>query len=214
MSNESGNDGSPVTIPDEFFAQVLPRIRDLAELKVVLHVFQVGARLGTPAVPLTELLRPNIVQSVVGDQSPEAATDRLHRIVERAVSNGALLRLTVTTTEKSETLLAPGTSSNRDLMERIGVDDESVSRLRLPPEFQASLYRPNVFAFYERHVGPLTPIVSEQLREAERSYPREWIEQAILEAEHYKRRSWRYIETILAQWEQSGAPEGASRPPA
>src|ERR1700730_12816368 len=109
MSNESRHGGPYVLVPEEFFTQILPRIRDLAELKAVLHVLQVGARLGTPAIPLAELLTPTIVRSVVGDQSPEAATERFRRTVERAVANGVLLRLAVTTAESSETFLAPGT---------------------------------------------------------------------------------------------------------
>jgi DnaD/phage-associated family protein len=209
MKAEANENTASVGIAAEFFTDQLPGIRDLAELKVVLHVWFLSARLGTPAVRLSDLMTSQIVRSVVGAESPEPAVERLRRAVERAAANGVILRLTIRSEENTEAFLLPATRRNRETVERATHDHAAAQSLPLPTEFEASLYRPNVFAVYEQYIGPLTPLVAEQLREAERTYPRAWVEQAIREAAHYKRRSWRYINAILAQWEERGAPPEA-----
>ncbi|MCI0888993.1 MAG: DnaD domain protein, partial [Chloroflexi bacterium] len=73
-----------------------------------------------------------------------------------------------------------------------------------PPPEPVVVERPNVFALYEANVGMLTPMVAEQLREAEATYPAEWIEGAIREAAERNARSWRYIATILERWASDG----------
>jgi DNA replication protein len=193
-----------VPISEEFFSDILPHVRDLGELKVALHVAHLGAVRGNPAVSVTALFAPHLLRSIVGMESPEPAVDRLRKSVDRAIANGVLLRLTVKGSGATEVYLLPSTQRNRDLVARLGIDPEAADTLRLPAEFEASLYRPNVFAFYERHIGPLTPLIAEQLRDAERSYGPSWIESAILEAVQYNRRNWRYVESILSQWEERG----------
>jgi DnaD/phage-associated family protein len=211
MKAEASEEAESVEIGDEFFTEDLPRIRDLSELKVALHVWYLASRLGTLAVRKSELATPDLVRSIVGTDSPEPGLERLWRAVDRAVANGVLLRLKVRRNEERETFLLPATRRSRVLVERAAHDDQAAESIGLPPDFDATLYRPNVFAVYERLIGPLTPLVAEQLREAERSYPRSWVEQAIAEAAHYQRRSWRYIEAILTQWEERGAPPEAPR---
>ncbi len=50
----------------------------------------------------------------------------------------------------------------------------------------------------------ISPLLAEQLRDAERSYPWPWIEAAFREAVALNRRSWRYIERILERWRTEG----------
>ena len=64
--------------------------------------------------------------------------------------------------------------------------------------------RPDIYTLYEQNIGPLTPILSERLREAERLYPAAWVEEAFAEAVNYNRRSWAYIARILENWAANG----------
>jgi DnaD/phage-associated family protein len=64
--------------------------------------------------------------------------------------------------------------------------------------------RPDIYTLYEQNIGPLTPILSERLREADQLYPAEWIEAAFTEAVNYNRRSWAYISRILENWATDG----------
>jgi DnaD/phage-associated family protein len=207
MRSDDQEGRHPVVIPDEFFVDQLPGIRDLSELKMVLHVFHMSARAVARAVPLEELLASDVARSVAIDQTPVPSTERLQASLERAIANGVVLRLTVRGPEGPRVFVLPATAYHRKLVERFDTDPDVAETINLYSEVEASLYRPNAFAFYERHIGLLTPLVAEQLRDAERSYPRAWIEAAILEAEVYNKRSWRYIEAILKQWEEGGTPE-------
>jgi DNA replication protein len=64
--------------------------------------------------------------------------------------------------------------------------------------------RPDIYTLYEQNIGPLTPILSERLREATKLYPAEWVEAAFTEAVNYNRRSWAYISRILENWAIDG----------
>ena len=64
--------------------------------------------------------------------------------------------------------------------------------------------RPSIFDFYEQNIGLLTPLLAEQLAEAERRYPAEWIEAAFTEAVNHNKRNWSYIRRILRIWAAGG----------
>jgi DnaD/phage-associated family protein len=66
------------------------------------------------------------------------------------------------------------------------------------------LPQPNIFRLYEENIGPLAPLVAEELEEAEARYPWPWIEAAFREAVERNKRSWRYIKAILRRWEEEG----------
>lgn len=199
-----------VLLPVEFFDRILVETKELPELKVVLHASYLAARQGTPAVALDDLLAADVVRSVAGPTSPEPGEVRLMRAVDRAVANGSLLRVSLQVKGQATTLLLLSSARNRGIVDRMRAADPSVwSELDLEPSAEVTLYRPNVFGFYERHIGPLTPLIAEQLRDAERSYPQSWIEQAILTAVEYNKRNWRYVQTILTRWEETGAPDGS-----
>lgn len=208
-------DGSPsATWLEEFFQDILPHMRDLTELKLVLHVIELWRRSGFEPVAEDLLLSGAVTRSAVGEGSPEPGDQLVRRGLERAVANGFLLRMSLARPGRQRVFYLPSVRWNRDLLDRLRSDDPlAAEELALPPDAVISVYRPNVFTLYERHIGPLTPIVAEQLRDAERSYPRAWIEEAILRAVQSNKRSWRYIQAILARWEKTGPDFVAARSP-
>lgn len=210
MAEEAGE--PHVSVPASYLLDLLARVEDLAELKAALCVLYLSSRRATPAVPLDEVVQPWVLRAVVGMTSPEPAEQRLRRSLDRGVANGLLLRLTAGSGDAGRVHLLPATREHQALVDRLRANGPETAReLGMPPDAETVVYRPNVFALYERHIGPLTPLVAERLRDAERSYPRAWVEAAILAAEQYNRRNWRYIEAILSRWEATGGPDGASR---
>lgn len=194
-----------VVLPAGLLGDVLNRVQDLAEMKAVLYVLEATARGGTPGVWFEDLLEARIVRSVVGTDSPRPSEDRLRQALDRAVANGFLFRVVA---GGGRACYLPSTEENRSLLGRLRAGDAGAPDvLGLDPGTPAAIYRPNIYAVYEQHIGPLTPLVAEQLRSAERAYPRGWIEEAIITAARYNRRSWRYIETVLLRWEETGAPQ-------
>ena len=73
---------------------------------------------------------------------------------------------------------------------------------------EAAVERPNIFAMYEDNIGIMSPMIAEELREAEQLYPEAWIEDAFREAVENNKRSWRYISRILERWSREGRGDG------
>ncbi len=73
--------------------------------------------------------------------------------------------------------------------------------------------QPNIFKLYEENIGMLTPMIGEQLKEAEALYLAEWIEDAFKEAVSHNKRSWRYILAILERWGREGKDSGQREKP-
>jgi len=69
----------------------------------------------------------------------------------------------------------------------------------------------NIFALYEQNVGIITPMIAEELKEAEKIYPPQWIEEAFKEAVTLNKRSWKYIARILERWASEGKDSGEYR---
>lgn len=72
------------------------------------------------------------------------------------------------------------------------------------PAAAAALARPVIFAIYEREIGPLTPMIGDQLQEFERDYPPEWFEMAVREAITHNKRNLAYVAAILKRWKVDG----------
>lgn len=62
----------------------------------------------------------------------------------------------------------------------------------------------NIFAVYENEIGALTPMMRDELMDAENTYPAEWIVSAIGEAARQNKRNWKYILAILKRWKVEG----------
>jgi DnaD/phage-associated family protein len=71
--------------------------------------------------------------------------------------------------------------------------------------------QPNIFQLYEENIGPLTPLIADTLREAEKTYPEDWIRQALEIAVRNNVRKWNYVEAILRSWQDGGRDERQDR---
>ena len=116
--------------------------------------------------------------------------------------------LAVTTNNKTETAYLLNTEQNRKSIKSM-TDADVESPLQLPPSSSSPRAdSPNIFSIYEANIGMLTPMIADDLREAENLYPASWIEDAFREAVEQNKRSWRYIERILERWTQEGRGNG------
>jgi len=192
-------------LPDLFFSELLPLIDDLAELKVTLHVFWLlYHKKGFPRyVTLHELLGDSVLlrglQSLAA--SPEEA---LREGLERAIARGTLLHLTSTGEEKQHFYFANSAKGRRAVekiqLGEIKLTDDNI----LVEEPIVPAERPNIFVLYEQNIGLLQPIIAEELQDAERTYPQEWIEEAFRIAVENNVRNWKYIRRILERWAAEG----------
>ena len=201
-----------IKVPEPFFTELLPLIDDLAELKLTLHCLW---RLSLQKGEIRYLRRADLdadeqlLASLAATGRPEQVA--LSDAIERAVARGTLLRVFVQRDgEAQEEWLFMNTARSRDLVSRIQRGEVPDLDGVLAPDTAAWLRvdRPNIFMLYEQNIGVLQPLIVDELREAERTYPPDWIEDAFREAVRLNKRNWRYISAILERWAAEGKDDG------
>jgi len=169
-----------ISLPESFFTQVVPKIQDLAELKVVLYVAYLILRKQERPYFVTygELLSHELMAKM--------GEEILRQALNSAVEHGALLHST----------------SNIDGML------EDVYSLTVDSRQPSAI---NIFSLYEQNIGMITPRYAEELKDAEKLYPPQWIEEAFEIAVTLNKRDWRYIARILERWASEGKDSGEYR---
>jgi DnaD/phage-associated family protein len=193
-------------VPNLFFSELLPDIDHLGELKVTLHTFWLLTRKKgeRPYVSDRELAADQRLLNGLASpgMSPEQA---LRDALERTVARRTLLKVTVGEQDWYFVNSEKGRQAVDDLLAGKWTPEEPEEPVRLQSQ------RPNIFVLYEQNVGPLTPLLAEELMEAEDTYPATWIEDAFREAVELNKRSWRYIQRILERWAAEGRTDETSR---
>ena len=169
-----------ISLPDSFFTQAMPKIQDMAELKIVLYVaYLIMRKQERPYfVTYKELLSHELMAKM--------GAETLRRALDSAVEHGALLQSTANINGVSEDVYS------------LTADSRQLSDI-------------NIFALYEQNIGIITPMIAEELKEAGKIYPPQWIEEAFKEAVTLNKRSWKYIARILERWASEGKDSGEYR---
>jgi len=188
------------SIPDLFFSQLLPEIEDLAELKVILHLFWLlhDRPGGAPCASWQELASDGVFLEGLGGE------EALRRGLDKAVERGVLVR--VAGQEREWYFL--NDQRGRRAVERVREGRVKLEGVPLSYACGPSPERPNIFTLYEQNIGLLQPIIAEELAQAEKEYPPEWIEEAFRLAAERNVRRWRYIRGILERWAAQGRGDG------
>ena len=138
------------------------------------------------------------------------ADTTLDRALDLAVRRGTILKVQPPGEESNQSLYFLNSARGRAAAE--GLQSGAWS-LDSDPELPIDLAseRPNIFVLYEENIGPLTPMIAEELREAEETYPRSWIEDAVRIAVGNNVRKWTYVRAILEDWRVEGRDEREDR---
>jgi DnaD/phage-associated family protein len=180
-------------IPDSFFRHLLTEIDDLDELKVTLYaLWRIGKMEGR-----LHYLRSQDFAPCVSDPGPA---------LEKAVKRGSLLKALPQATgqepQKMATALyflnSPRGRAAAASLAQGQWQPDATGFMSPPPE------RPNIFKLYEENIGPLTPLIADALKDAEKSYPPEWVVEALGTAVKNNKRNWKYVEAILRRWKEEG----------
>ncbi|HLF28375.1 MAG TPA: primosomal replication protein N [Anaerolineae bacterium] len=175
-----------VVLPEPFFDELLPLIDDLIELKVTLACLRIlSAKSGLIRwITWSELLADrNLMRGL-----NEAGEAGLEQGLRRAIERGALLK--TVDRGSGETLYFANTERGRAAL-------GAIERGASVTTIEVSVDRSNIFHLYEQTVGTLTPLIADELREAERDYPAVWIEEAFRDAARQNARAWAYVRKIL-----------------
>jgi len=199
-------------VPDLFFSELLPAIDDLAELKVTLHIIWRLQRLEREPRYLSqsELKADTALVSGLG----EGGESVLEQALARAVSRGSLLRLE--DAEGGEAWFFLNSQQGRAGFERAARGEVRLLGAGAGGVAQAAAPRPNIYQLYEQNIGLLQPLIADELRDAEATYPPQWVEEAFRIAVERNARNWHYVRNILERWaregrDSGGRPEGDRR---
>jgi len=199
-----------VRLPPEFFSEVLPHVTLPSELKVTLHVFYRLSRLRGAAprrvswdeLATDKLLRRGL-RTISKLRTPE---DLLAEGLEAAVRRTTLLHVVLPDDGRAVNWYVVNTAANQMWAERVGLAGAALAPNGALPE-----ERPALITLYEQNIGLVTPLLLDELREAEERYPTHWIEDAIREAVRANARSWRYIKKVLERWAAHGRQDSQNR---
>lgn len=201
-----------VPVPGQFFSELLSQIDDFVEMKVTLFALGVIGRSGDfgNSLQLQDFTDDNHLMAALGNTPQEAQINLLDGL-ERAIQRGSLLRIAGAESINQQTYYFLNTPRGR-------LASQALKRGEALPASAAATInakkeKPNLFALYEANIGALTPMMAETLREAEKNYPLEWVEEAMKIAVQNNIRRWRYVEAILKSWKEEGRHGGDQQNP-
>ena len=207
------NDARRLPVPAVALGRWLAEIDDLAELKATLRAVGILAegvhRAGAPpSIPLNDLLDDPFLAP--DPASGDGCDDAIRAGLDAALRRGTLAAVRA----GGEVRIFLNDAAAQLYFERLELAPWSFSDLPLnPPAFVPPAHAPlpagraNIFALYERHIGPYGHNIAEQLRAAEQEYPARWIEDAFALAASREITSWKYVWTILRRWRREGRQE-------
>jgi DNA replication protein len=179
-------------VPEAFFRHLLAEVDDRDELKVTLYaLWRIGTMEGR-----VHFLREQDFVACVPEPGPA---------LEKAVKRGSLLETfpqpaSQGTRNKAQALYflnSPrGRAAAKAFAKGLWQPDANVSA--------PSPERPNIFKLYEENIGPLTPLIADALKDSEKTYPPDWVAEALGIAVKNNKRNWKYVETILRRWKEEG----------
>ena len=193
-----------VPLPEPFFAELLPLVDHLGELKVTLYAFW---RLGLKDGLYRFVQREDFADDALFMQglaaSPRQASEVLDDALERAEARGTLLRVVVEDAQAERQIYFLNTAKGREGLEKLTRGEWR------PESFEGTVVtlshvRANVFRLYEQNIGALTPMISDELRDMAETYPSAWIEDAIRIAVKNNVHRLKYILAVLERMRTEG----------
>jgi DNA replication protein len=198
-------------IPAQFFSELLPEIDHLGELKVTLYsIWFVDRQEGeTRYISYEDFWADQAFVSGLrtsGSDPKIALTDALARAVER----GNLLLALRPGEPPEQALYFLNTVRGRATLKAW---QEGKWQPDLETHLSAGLKdeRPSIYKLYEENIGPLTPMIADELRDAEATYPADWIADAMHAAVVNNARTWAYVLAILRKWQERGRDDTYQR---
>jgi len=189
-------------IPDSFFQDLLNEIEDADEIKVTLYVLWRVAHMESRSRSLCQ-------SEILADPAFMAGLDRprLETALEKAVKRGSL----VCVKNEDGGFYFQNSPRGRAAAEAL---QKGVLRATVRSASSQPRERPNIFRLYETHIGPLTPMLADALKDAEKIYSEDQVDAAFAEAVKRNKRNWKYVEAILRnRKEEEDAKEQTGRDP-
>lgn len=201
-----------IQLPASVFHRLLPLIDDIAEMQVTLFaLFAIQHKEGKyKYLRRADFASHDALMNSLAQIAPDAAPEHtLDAALERAVARCTLLAASITLANETETLYFINSDDGRE-----GQRLAAAGAVRLDEVSSGGLEiidRPTIYRLYERAFGlTLTPMLADELRDAEKEFPYEWIAEALRIAVLEEKRSWRYVLAVLERWRKEGKKDEKS----
>jgi len=197
-------------IPDIFILELLPRLGSLWEVKVILYAFW---KVDKSEGPFRFLRLSDFTQNESFMQglaeNPTEANERLNGALKLACEQKILLEA-LPPGSRGDTLFFFNTPKGRAAVLAVQ-SGKWTPDLDSQPDSGSLVEPKDIFRLYEENIGIITPLISDSLQEAEKTYPKTWIEDAVAIAVMANKRSWNYINAILKRWQVEGKNDREDR---
>jgi len=199
-------------VPDPVLGFILQEITDICELKVTLRGFWLTHQKKGHVRPIhtDEFLKDNVLHVGLRDQGTPVE-DCIIKGLDLSVERQTFI--TYSSFSSNDRYYLINTEAHRQAIEN--PTESNFPRLEhfsetIHPVEPILTQRSNIFSLYENNIGTITPILADQLRQAETDYPWIWIEEAFDIAVNQNARNWAYISAILRRWTDEGKDSGKS----
>jgi len=194
-----------------------------------MRIMTNGRRRGGLVLSLVALLAVLVLALPAGAQDAERFDEKVRELffagfagnedaLQRAVARNTLLHLEVESgppqlglggedsgeKPRSEDWYFLNTAKGRQSVAAIRQGRLAELQAVVPAEARLQVQRPNVFVLYEQNFGLMTAMIADQLRDLEKSYPPNWIVEAMEIALVNNKRHLNYIRAVLRRWEAEG----------
>lgn len=190
------------SLTNHFTNDVLPRLQDPDAIKVMLYI---QARIAEQEGENRYLFVRQITNSATLQQwfSGSDFEERIRQTLKQLMARGFLLSSKHNALPK-RILLFENNEAGKATLERLQDGLWQPTPTDHPVEKSQNQPQKNIYQLYEENIGPLTPLLSEDLTAAADEYPHQWIEDAIHIAVQNNARSWRYVDAVLKSWQKEG----------
>ncbi len=184
------------SIPADFFRTVMPALQDANLIKLCLYVLWKADMVGDYQISFTveDLLLDKIfIDGLTGGTNDQFSL--VNALLQQAVENHILLEWHSDQQKISKYFINCAAGQAARDQASMGARSSQITLDQI---------KPNIYKIYEENIGPLTPMIADTLRDAEGTYPAQWIKEAIEIAVENNVRRWRYVESILDRWKKEG----------
>ena len=192
-----------IKIPETFFSEGLSIIQDKNELKLMLFFFWAFSQQEQSIKYLQEeelFESQPLKETLSSNQFKKTLKDTLKLAIQHNfVLTGKPKR------NKKITLYFLNSARSRAALEALknGTwEPEETDHLPFASDQQAP--KKTIYQIYEENIGPLTPLIADDLKTAQEIYSAQWIQEAIHLAIQGNVRNWNYTEAILRSWKKEG----------
>ncbi len=181
-------------LPEMFYTGLLPLIDDLLEMKVTVACFRLCWQ-------KSGLVRWTTSAELMRDPALADVSEQIGNGVMSAIRRGSIV-------EAADRSGLRYFFPNSELGQAAAAAIKRGEKIESIPQIVG---RPNIFVLYEENFGSLTPILAEQLVDAAKEFPPQWIEEAFKEAVKHNARNWAYVSAILDAWRSKGKKDDTQK---